>query len=285
MTQWVLPSTLATAMGYQYLAESGAYLTVSLRTLSPVPWGSLQLLIGLPLVVGMWEGVEAARFCHRLVKKPDGLSDTRLFAWVRRLGYVPMAIVILSSALALAVIKGQVTALIAGIAVMTVTMLALGGALGGVASATRSFERGVARWALPGDWREAGPISLVLAILALPVAALLISDLGRGAEDGYKFPLDVANFYFYWHDYGITVIPAITTSEIFGHVESLLWRLSLAFAVVLIFGQFFADKGDRPSVRRGAWFLCRVGCWLSHWPRSPSLPITHSRPRFSVPVR
>ncbi|MGA8455760.1 MAG: hypothetical protein WB800_10175 [Streptosporangiaceae bacterium] len=258
VTQWVLPPTLATAMGYQYPAESGGYLTVSLHALSPVPWYSLQLLVGLPLVVGMWEGVEAARFSHRLVKRPDG-SDTRLFARVKRLGYLPPAILVLSAALALAIIERQVVALVAGIAVMLVTGLALGGVLGPLARMSKSFDRRVARWALPEEWRDIGPISLVLAILVLPVAGLLASDIYRGAEEAFRLPWDVENFFFYWQDYGITRIPSFTASEIFGHVESELWRASFAGAVLLLFGLIFVNKRERAGVRRGIWFLCRVG--------------------------
>lgn len=259
VTQWVLPPTLETAMGYRYPAESGAYLTISLRTLSPVPWYSLQLLVGLPLVVGMWEGVEAARFCHRLVKKPDGISDTRLFARLRRLGYWPVAIAVFSAALALAVIERQIVSLIAGLAIMGVTALALSGVLGPVARASGSFERRVARWGLPEDWREIGPISLALAILALPVVGLLVGDLYRGAEESFRLPWDVGNFYFYWHDYGITGIPSITASEIFAHVEWLVWRGAIALAVLILIGLIGATKADRHSVFRGMWFLCRVG--------------------------
>jgi hypothetical protein len=258
ITQWVLPAALATAMGYQYPAEAGGYLTVSLHALSPVPWYSLQLLVGLPLVVGMWEGVEAARFCHRLVKKPNG-SDTRLFARLKRLGYLPPAILVLSAALVLAIIERQVVALVAGIAVMLITGFALGGVLGPLARMSKSFDRRVARWALPEEWRDIGPISLVLAILALPVAALLASDISRGAEEAFRFPWDMQNFFFYWQDYGITGIPSFTASEIFGHVESELWRASFAGAALLFFGLIFVNKGDRPGVRRGIWFLCRVG--------------------------
>ena len=238
VTQWVLPPTLATAMGYQYPAESGVpHRLLARAEPSPV------VLVAAPgrLAAGrrMWEGVEAARFSHRLVKRPDG-SDSS--SPVKRLGYLPPAILVLSAALAAG--DHRETGRGAGGRYRGDARhrAALGGVLGPLARMSKSFDRRVARWALPEEWRDIGPISLVLAILVLPVAGLLASDIYRGAEEAFRLPWDVENFFFYWQDYGITRIPSFTASEIFGHVESELWRASFAGAVLLLFWPDFRQQ-------------------------------------------
>ena len=86
ITQWVLPAPLATEMGYTFPTFSGATGIVPLRALGTASWTSLQILFALPLLLGMWEGIEAARTCQRLVRKPKG-GQTVLLSRVRRIDY------------------------------------------------------------------------------------------------------------------------------------------------------------------------------------------------------
>jgi hypothetical protein len=259
ITQWVLSSAMAAAMGYQYPAPSGALVTVSLRDLGPAAWNSLQVLVALPLLVLMWEGVESARTCHRLVRHNN--SETPLLMHARRIDYrLPAAAVVLAAA-AIAATHGNLLAMLAGIALILIVSLSLGGQLGRVARLARSFERGVSRWQLPEGWREIGRISLLLGILVFPVLIVLCGDIFIGAKEGLWFPFDLHGFYPYWQNYGLIKIPVVSASAIYGHVEVVIWAVSLGLAAAVLLGMMIniMNKKERRDVIPALWFLIRVG--------------------------
>ena len=258
ITQWVLSPSMAAAMGYSYPTASGALETVSLRNVGPVAWSSLQVLVALPLVVLMWEGVESARSCHRLVK--NGAADTRLLTWARRIDYRLAAAAVVIAAAVLAAVHGSLLDMLAGAGVLLVTRLSLRDDFGRVARLGRNFERGVQRWQLPREWRDLGRISLLLGVLALPVLYILGADIFAGVKEGVWFPSDLHGFYFYWREYDLVAIPVVSASAIFGHTETVIWEASLGIAAFFGLGAVLSfSKKDARDIRPMLWFLFRVG--------------------------
>jgi hypothetical protein len=263
ITQWVLTPAMAAAMGYSYPTDSGTPVTVSLRDVGPAAWNSLQILVALPLLVLMWEGVESARTCHRLVKNEE--ADTPLLTRATRIDYRLAAAVIVIAAATLAIRGGDILALLAGVGLLLVVSLSLSDGLGRVARLNRNFERGVKQWQLPEEWRDLGRISLLLGVIAFPVLYLLGGDIFIGLREALWLPTDLYDFFFYWRDYDILTIPVVTAAGIFGHVEWLIWVLSLVFAGFLLFGSLIQfSKKDMRKIWPVIWFLLRVGVfgWL-----------------------
>ena len=259
ITQWVLSPALAAAMGYSYPTPSGALATVSLRDLGPAAWNSLQVLVALPLLVLMWEGVESARTCHRLVRHND--AETPLLARARRIDYRLAAAAFVLAAAGVAAAHGSLPAMLAGVALLLVVSLSLGGRLGRAARLAKGFERGVSRWQLPDEWRELGRVSLLLGILVFPVLVVLCADIFLGAKAGLWFPFDLHGFYSYWQNYGLVTIPAVSASAIYGHVEVVIWATSFGLVAVFLLGTLInvMDKKVRREAVPVIWFLIRVG--------------------------
>jgi hypothetical protein len=259
VTQWVLSAPLASAMGYRYLAPSGTVITSSLRDLGPYAWTSLQILFALPLVVLMWEGIESARTCQRLVRTHDG-GDTRLLKALRRVDARAAAVVAIAAGGLLAVVRHSIPAGAAAIALLTIVSLSFAGRLGRVARLSKGFERGVRRWQLPEGWRDVGRFSLILAVLIAPAAGLLAGDIGNGAKSELWLPSDLSGFYMYWRDFTAIGVPSVTASGLYGHVDSVIWIACLGLAAFFLMGMLI--QGFRKDVR-GAfpliWFLLRVG--------------------------
>jgi hypothetical protein len=261
ITQWILPRSLASAMGYNNPLSTGAELPVSLSVIGVRAWSSFAILAPLPLLTGMWAGVEAARTCHRLVKNPSG-SDTKLLILVRRFDYRLAAGLFVASAVALAIVERNILVMLAmpaGAGIVLIVVLSMAGALRGMARVTGRFERSVSRWQLPEEWRQVGPVSLVIAVLALPLLSLLTGQLYRGGEAAVLFPFDAHKFYFYWRDYGLFTIPHTTVTEIFGNVDVYAGAISAALAISLL--PILADlKGDdfRPQIRWGISMGARI---------------------------
>lgn len=259
VTQWVLPAPLASAMGYRYLAPSGTVITSSLRDLGPYAWTSLQILFALPLVVLMWEGIESARTCQRLVRTHDG-GDTRLLKALRRVDARAAAVVAVVAAGLLAVVRHSIPAGVAAIALLTIVSLSFAGRFGRVARLSKGFERGVRRWQLPEGWRDVGRFSLILAVLIAPAAGLLAGDIGNGAKSALWLPSDLSGFYLYWRDFTVIGVPSVTASGLYGHVDYVIWIGCLGLAAFFLIGMLI--QGFRKDVR-GAfpliWFLLRVG--------------------------
>jgi tetratricopeptide (TPR) repeat protein len=259
VTQWVLPAPLAAAMGYRYLTPSGTVVTFSLRDLGPSAWASLQILFALPLVVLMWEGIESARTCQRLVRSHNG-EETRLLRAVRRVDARAAAVFVILGCGVLAVIRHSVPAGIAAIVLLTVVSLSFTGRLGRAARLSTGFERGVRRWQLPEGWRDVGRFSLILVVLVAPAAGLLAGDIGNGAKSALWLPSDFSGFYMYWRDFKTIAVPSVTASGLYGHVDSVIWIACFVLAALLLFGMLI--QGFRKDVRDGftaVWFLLRVG--------------------------
>jgi hypothetical protein len=259
VTQWVLPAPLAAAMGYRYLAPSGTVITFSLRDLGASAWTSLQVLFALPLVILMWEGIESARTCQRLVRAQDG-GETRLLKALRRIdARIAAAAVILACGL-LAVLRHDIPAGAAGIILLTVVSLSFTGQLGRAARLFKGFERGVRRWQLPEGWRDVGRFSLILAVLIAPVLGLLAGDIGRAAKSALWLPPDLSGFYLYWRDFNVIQPPSVTAAGLYGHVDSAIWITCFVLAGFLLCGMLI--QGFRKGVRDGfpaVWFLLRAG--------------------------
>jgi hypothetical protein len=259
VTQWVLPAPLASAMGYRYLAPSGTVVTSSLRDLGPYAWTSLQILFALPLVVLMWEGIESARTCQRLVRTHDG-GDTRLLKALRRVDARATAAIAIVAAALLAVVRHSLPAGVAAIALLTIVSLSFAGRFGRIARLSKGFERGVRRWQLPEGWRDVGRFSLILAVLIAPAAGLLAGDIGNGAKSALWLPSDLSGFYMYWRDFNVIGVPSVTASGLYGHVDYVIWIGCLGLAAFFLLGMLI--QGFRKDVR-GAfpliWFLLRVG--------------------------
>jgi len=259
VTQWVLPAPLASAMGYRFLTPSGTVITSSLRDLGPYAWTSLQILFALPLVVLMWEGIESARTCQRLVRTHDG-GDTRLLKALRRCDARAAAVVAVASAGLLAVVRHSIPAAIAAIALLTIVSLSFTGRLGRVVRLSKGFERGVRRWQLAEGWRDIGRFSLILAVLIAPAAGLLAGDIVNGAKAALWLPSDLSGFYMYWRNFNVLGVPSVTAAGLYGHVDSVIWVACLGLAAVFLLGMLI--QGFRKDVRDGfpiIWFLLRVG--------------------------
>jgi tetratricopeptide (TPR) repeat protein len=258
ITQWVLPTSLATDMGYSFPTFSGATGIVPLRALGTASWTSLQILFALPLLLGMWEGIEAARTCQRLVRKPKG-GQTVLLTHVRRIDYRFAAAASLIGVTYFAVAKGSGLSALAGAGLLLMTALSFGGDLGRAARLSKGFERRVRRWQLPEEWRDLGRVSLLLAVLLFPALLVLAGDVLYGVKNGLWFPFDLSKFYFYWQYYDLIGIPSITASGIFGHVDTVIWEACLGLSAIIFFGMLIQRFSK--DVRDGfkpIWFLLRV---------------------------
>jgi hypothetical protein len=263
ITQWVLSPGMAVAMGYTYPTDSGTPVVVSLRDVGPAAWDSLQILVALPLLVLMWEGIESARTCHRLVKNAD--TDTPLLTRARRVDYRLAAAVVVIAAAVLAIREGDILAMLAGAGLLLVISLSLRDGLGRLARLNRNFERGVKKWQLPEEWRDLGRISLLIGVLVFPVLYILSGDIFIGLREGLWLPSDLYDFFFYWRDYDVLKIPVVSAAGIFGHVEWVIWVTSLVLAGMLLFGGLLQfSKKDMRDAWPMIWFLLRVGifAWL-----------------------
>jgi hypothetical protein len=280
ITQWILSPPLASAMGYTYPLLSGAESIISLRVIGVRAWYSFQILDPLPLLTGMWAGVEAARTCQRLVKSPSG-SDTKLLIIVRRFDYRLAAGLFGASAVAVAILQRNLPAILAMLAVVgivVIVVLSLAGAralpqrlrqvgaansrrlaqLAGMARLTTRFEQSVSRWQLPKEWLQLGPASLVISVLALPLLSLLAGEVYRGAEAAVRFPFDASKFFFYWQDYGIFGIPHATVAEVFGNVYFALWVGCAAFALVSLWMVVGFGGHFKSQLLWASWLLFRI---------------------------
>jgi hypothetical protein len=259
ITEWILPASLAAAMGYTDPAPYGVQVTISLRELGPVAWDSLQLLVALPLLVEMWAGVEAARTCQRLVRTPKG-ADTALMVHARRIDYRLAAAVFVLPAVALAAATRSLLAMLAGTALLwTVALPISGRKLGQFSRLTAGVERATSRWELPEEWHSLGPVSLVIIVLALPVISLLGGDIFHGLEEAARLPADIMSFFNYWRGYGIITTPVLTVSGVYGHAESMVWGPSLIIAVLVFLGIVFGEgRHDWAGARKFSWLMLRV---------------------------
>jgi hypothetical protein len=217
------PVSLRTALGYSSPTLGGSRLVFNLSLLDTTIWQAFQRIAFLPLLVGMWEGMESARAAYR-VASTNGVCRTLV-----GLDYRLLAIVGMLAGLALALLEHAPLFIPGALALAGVVAFASGGMLRRLAAvpALASTGRLVG---VSEDWREAAPIGRVLLVLGAPALIPLAVDLWRGIEGPFRFPADADGYIHYWSVAGLARVPAVSVAGIFAHGTD---RLAL-YSVVLI---------------------------------------------------
>jgi hypothetical protein len=207
----VLPSSLSDALGYSAPTLQGSRLTFPISILDTAVWQSFARLAFLPLVVGMWEGMESARafftiaernrVCARLSKSVD---------------YRALAVSAMLAGCAIALSERAPLVIPGAIVLSSLVAFATGGLMLRVTAIPALATVG-SRVGIGEDWREAAPIGRVLLVLAAPALVPLCVDLWHGLEGPFRLPSELGGYVYFWREFGIDHVPSVTVAGIFGH--------------------------------------------------------------------
>ncbi len=236
----LLPTSLRVELGYSAPGFSGQRVLNPISVLNPLAWESLARLSFLPLLVGMWEGMESARACY-------SIAETRLRA--RRIDNATAYWTVLCVAAAALCIA----AWLKHAPLLLPAALALSGTV--ALASTGAFRRAVAmpslatlgpRFEFSDDWRNAAPIGRVLLVLAAPALLPLCVDLWQGLEGPFRLPADASGYVYFWREFGLHEVADASVGEIFGHEMQQIALYSAGLIAFLLIGWLFnAFFGDR----------------------------------------
>jgi hypothetical protein len=240
ITQWVLPSSLAAAMGYRYPGPNGQRLTMSIAGIGASSWYSLDRLIVVPVLLGVIVGAEAARSANKFVSS----------RWARPIEHVDYRVAFAASAITVAVMlafRGAVAAAGAGAVLFFALRLESMDPKRRLLASPVDLPKNARRWGLPADWQDTSPIALLLLLMIGPPLWFVVYDVGGGIWETIRFPFDRVQFFSYW----ITYSPArITPSPlgIFGPFQVAMIALALFFLMGAAFTKLIKvyDKRNAP---------------------------------------
>lgn len=228
----VLPVPLRDTLGYSAPSVTGGRVVFGLTILNASVWQSFARLSFLPLVVGMWEGMESARACQRLA------GHWGVLVWLRRrLGYRTLAVLAGILAIGLAVAIGEPLVLPAAVLITGLVALSTGG-VGRRVAATPDLSK-TESLGVSEEWRQAAPIGRVLLTLAIPALLPFLIDLWRGLGGPFRLPSDISSYVYFWRQYGIYHVPSVTIGGVFVHQETRVAALAAGFIAFLICGALF----------------------------------------------
>jgi hypothetical protein len=207
----LLPTPLRVELGYSAPGFSGRRILFPISVLDPLAWESLARLSVLPLLVGMWEGMESARACY-------SIAEAKLRA--RRIDNA----VAYWTVLCLAAATICIAAWLRRAPLLLPAALTLSGTI--ALAGTGAFRRAVAtpglawfgpRFGLSENWRDAAPIGRVLLVLAAPALLPLCADLWLGLEGPFRLPSDASGYLYFWRESGLHGVADVSVGGIFGH--------------------------------------------------------------------
>jgi hypothetical protein len=230
---FLLPVSLRVSLGYSAPGLDGSRILYSLDVLNASIWQSFARLLFLPLLVGMWEGLESARACFTFVSR--GALANHLGS--RRRYPLLLAGTALACAIAVAVLAGAPLLLPAAVALTTIVALASGGAaprLAGIPALRSGSQFGFSE-----EWQSAAPIARVLLVLAVPALVPLGIDLWHGLEGPFRLVSEASSYVYFWRDFGIHQVPSVTVAGVFGHEIGNLALYSSVLIALLLLGAAF----------------------------------------------
>jgi hypothetical protein len=228
----LLPHSLQDTLGYSSPTISGGRLVFPLTTLNASVWQSFARLSFLPLVVGMWEGMESAKACQEVSRR------SRALVWLReKLDYVVLTVAGGAIAVMLAIIIGEPLIVPAAILITGLVAVSTAGLFRKVA-ATPGLSK-TAKLGFSEEWREAAPIGRVLLILAIPALIPFALDMWRGLSGPFRLPSDATSYVYFWRQYGIDKVPSVSIGGIFVHGEATVALVGAVFIGLLTCGALF----------------------------------------------
>lgn len=257
VTNRLLPPRLSQALGVTAPSTLGGRVNIPIQSLDATMWQSLAPLLFLLLGVGMWEGMESARACAEVA------DHRHLTLTLRNPSHRKVvAVLLLTAGVSLALVGGHWLLVVGAVALTSACFFALVHRESPISIASVSTIS--KRLGLSTDWRNAGSIGLVLAVIVLPVVGPLGYDLWNGIRSPVALIADARGYVKYWASPRIAHLPSVSISGIFGHGESIVAETSLALWVMLTIGmilKFFLgrDRGDGKDYISFSWFLMRVG--------------------------
>lgn len=247
----VLPATLQINLGYSGPSFSGQRVLFPISLLDASVWESLARLSFLPLLVGMWVGMESARACYSIAKA------TMLVPRIENaVDYRAVLCLAATAVCALAWI-GQTPLLIpAALALSSTVVLAGAGALRRAVAIPALKTLGT-HFGFSEDWRDAAPIGRILLVLAAPVLLPVWVDLWHGLEGPFRLPGDAAGYVHFWREFGLYQATSVNIGGIFGREMQQIALYSGALIAFLLLGWLFNTVflGDREKGLGGVMWL------------------------------
>ena len=251
----VLPSSLSAALGYSAPTLQGSRLIFRISLLDTSVWQSFARLSFLPLLVGMWEGMESARACFTIAER--NRVRIRLSTSV---DYRVLAALAMLAGCAVAAVEGAPLLIPGAIALSGVVALSTGGATPRLVAIPALATVG-SRAGISEDWRDAAPIGRVLLVLAAPALVPLSVDLWHGLEGPFRLPSELGGYVYFWREFGIDRVPSVSIAGIFGHGIDIIALYSAGFIVFLLIGAIFNAVFLRDNVKglgRVMWLLVPI---------------------------
>lgn len=237
----VLPAALQINLGYSAPSFSGQRVLFPISLLDASVWESLARLSFLPLLVGMWVGMESARACCSIAKA------TVLVPRIENvIDYRVVLCLAVAAVCALALIDHTPLLIPAALALSSTVVLASTGALRR-AVAIPALKTFGTRFGFSEDWRDAAPIGRILLVLAAPVLLSVCVDLWHGLEGPFRLPGDAAGYVHFWREFGLYQVASVSIGGIFGHEMQQIALYSGALVAFLLLGWLFNTVflGDR----------------------------------------
>lgn len=226
----ILPSGLSTSLGYSAPTPQGSRLNFPISILDTAVWQSFARLAFLPLVVGMWEGMESARAFFTIAER------NRACAWLRTsVDYRAFAVLAMLAGSAIALSEGAPLIIPGAIALSSLVAFGTGGLMVRVTAIPALATVG-SRVGIGEDWREAAPIGRVLLVLAAPALVPLCVDLWQGLEGPFRLPSELGGYVYFWREFGIDHVPSVTVAGIFGSGIDDIALYSVGLIALLLVG-------------------------------------------------
>ena len=251
----VLPSSLSATLGYSAPTLQGSRLIFPVSLLDTSIWQSFARLSFLPLLVGMWEGMESARAFFTIAKR-----NTFCMRLIKFVDYRALAALAMLTGCAVAVVEGAPLLIPGAIALSGLVALSTGGLLQRVAAIPALATVG-SRAGISEDWRDAAPIGRVLVVLAAPALVPLCVDLWHGLEGPFRLPSELGGYVYFWREFGIDQVPTVSIAGIFGHGIDNIALYSVGLIVFLLLGAIFNTVFLRDNVKglgRVMWLLVPI---------------------------
>lgn len=251
----VLPSSLSATLGYSSPTLQGSRLVFPVSLLDTSIWQSFARLAFLPLLVGMWEGMESARAFFTIAER-----NTFCVRLSRSVNYRALAALAMLAGCAVAVVEGIPLLIPGAIALSGLVALSTGGALQRVAAIPVLATVG-SRVGISEDWRDAAPIGRVLLVLAAPALVPLCVDLWHGLEGPFRLFSELGGYVYFWRGFGIDQVPSVSIAGIFGHGIDNIALYSIVLIGLLLAGAIFSAVFLRNNVKglgKSMWLLVPI---------------------------
>jgi hypothetical protein len=237
----VLPAAVQIDLGYSAPSFSGQRVLFPISLLDASVWESLARLSFLPLLVGMWVGMESARACC-------SIAESKAFV-PRIASAVDYRVILCLAAVAVGAFAwiGHAPLLVpAALALSSTVVLASAGALRRAVAIPALKTLGT-RFGFSEHWGDAAPIGRILLVLAAPVLLPVCVDLWHGLEGPFRLPGDAAGYVHFWREFGLYQAASVSIEGIFGHEMQQIALYSGALIAFLLLGWLFNTVffGDR----------------------------------------